>query len=951
MAIGTTTSATVGTNIGANVSVTFASNGTCLVTWFDGTNIKASYASAPYTSWTALTVAAASALVSGQRLDTSDAVNLVYNTSSENVYVPFSLSGTTYSKGTATNISANHAGTGVGTQIVEKDPQGRYWAAQSNQAGSTIYVYTATTPGSSWTQNTTIAWSSATFNEFPAGGIVGNYLLLLYPTATSTFKYQRLDVHNATLGSWSTAATFTPGGSSVTNAKYFSFRGNSTAGVEANDSDSGIWASVYNPSTDTWASAVQLSSNANDAKPCVIAGGDGNFYVFWQSFVASNNFAIVYKKYTVASSTWDASATTLVASGANNFNVSGGASSSIIGIVYQSGTASPYNVNFATVSIASATTANKSAPMRLRLAVLRQLSAGMRLRLAVSKHASAPLRFVLALLNRKSTPLRLRLGVTRAVSVPLRFVLASLGRRSVPLRLNLLALNPSSYTVLVGNQPVFIIAGTLSVQTTIGRRGQGAFNVRGSTATHFEQDQQVAMYDASGTLVFSGFISQPKEQKPGFQPSLITQVQVVDNHRIADKRIIARAYTNRTRASIVQDIAARYLASEGVTVGAIYDEAGNVQTLYPSPTLYPSSTLYPQGTPNVGVINATFAYCSVAAALDALAQDANVAGIPYYWAIDKNKKLWWVPYTYKVNSTVIDGSKIDQVTTPATVTRSNPAYRNAQYIVGGVAQTEMQNETRIGDGNTTAWPMNYDLASTPTITLNSNPQTVGIQGVDSGKDWYWNQGSNMITQDSSGTKLVSTDTLAISYVGQFPVVVYEQNDAQIAYEASLDGTSGLVEEVEQDATITTLSDAISKSSGLLTRSATQGKLFEGTMLGNPDGYEPGQLVTVDLPMHGLNSEGMLIDKMTISDQTDGVNLWTTIDAVVGPYNTDWISFFGAVVAQQQPAANVNAGVSQSLVLLQKFTLSETESATLTATATACPLPSPTLWPSPTLYPC
>src|SRR5260221_1398180 len=209
---------------------------------------------------------------------------------------------------------------------------------------------------------------------------------------------------------------------------------------------------------------------------------------------------------------------------------------------------------------------------------------------------------------------------------------------------------------------------------------------------------------------------------------------------------------------MVLDIYTNILASEGVTIGQVYSDG----SLPPSLTLYPSSTLYPQAVTGI-VPSATFVYCTVAQALDELVKSASSAGIPFYWMIDQFKKLWFVPYTAVVNSTLVDGTQIDDghlSGSPPVVTRANPTYRNTQYLLGGVTQTVTQTETRVGDGNTTSWPMNFDLSTVPTVSINIGAgyvsQTVGIQGVDSGKNWYWSQGSPLITQDMAGTKVRGT---------------------------------------------------------------------------------------------------------------------------------------------------------------------------------------------------
>jgi hypothetical protein len=324
----------------------------------------------------------------------------------------------------------------------------------------------------------------------------------------------------------------------------------------------------------------------------------------------------------------------------------------------------------------------------------------------------------------------------------------------------------------------------------------------------------------------------------------------------------------------------------------------------------------------------------VAAALDALVTSANDSGVPYYWQIDQNKKLWFVPYTYLVNSTVVDGTQIDQVYTPPTVTRANPTYRNTQYIIGGTAQTVQQNETRMGDGTTQSWTMGYDLASAPTITVDGVAQTVGLKGA-SGSQFYWAAGDNTITQDSGQTKLTAADTLAVSYLGQYPTVISDANAAQVAYEAALDGTTGIIEEVETDQTITSAEGGLQEASNLLTRYAQQGVQFVFTTL--LTAYEPGQMLTVNYAPFGFFNAQMLVEEVLASDQVDNLNIWYTVTAIQGPYDTTYVDFFAAMLGVGSPVANVNVGSNSSLAVLASFTGSTSPSASFTATVCACPI--------------
>lgn len=62
------------------------------------------------------------------------------------------------------------------------------------------------------------------------------------------------------------------------------------------------------------------------------------------------------------------------------------------------------------------------------------------------------------------------------------------------------------------------------------------------------------------------------------------------------------------------------------------------------------------------------------------------------------------------------------------------------------------------------WP----FLSAPSVTVSGAGKTVGIRGVDSGKDWYYTPGGVCIWQDGSGTPPSSTDTVTIAYTGGKP---------------------------------------------------------------------------------------------------------------------------------------------------------------------------------------
>lgn len=490
-----------------------------------------------------------------------------------------------------------------------------------------------------------------------------------------------------------------------------------------------------------------------------------------------------------------------------------------------------------------------------------------------------------------------------------------------------------SYSITINNvdsSTFTVVQGSLSVQNTIGKHGQASFTVETDSTIHFQQYQQVSVYDQNGTLAFSGYMNDPEESSNGWNDPngwngyIRHTISCTDQWYLASKRRVAATFTNKTCGYIAQWLLDNILSQEGVTRGQIYDG------LTPSPTLYPSLTLYPGG--NVGLIpQAVFGYCKVSEALEALTKAASDSGVPYFCMIDQNKQLWFVPYTTVTNSNIIDGTLQDNIK----VKRSNPSYRNQQIVQGGVAQTVQQVETRKGDSNTVAWTMGFDLASAPTITVNGTAKVVGISGVDSGKDFYWNKGSNTITQDSGGTKLTSSDTLSVTYIGQYPNTVISQSADQVSYQASIDGTSGIIEDLTNDESLNDVNSALASASSSLTLYGQKGTIV--TFDTQVAGYAPGQLVTVDLPWHDIHMQQMLIESVIASDSRDLTNIWYTITVLQGPADVTWQDFFSKLLKTPPPANSINLGTTQSTNILQPFTASVSDTGVLTTNVYACPI--------------
>jgi hypothetical protein len=480
------------------------------------------------------------------------------------------------------------------------------------------------------------------------------------------------------------------------------------------------------------------------------------------------------------------------------------------------------------------------------------------------------------------------------------------------------------YFVLISGQPVFVIAGSLSIQKAIGRRSTASFAVKTDAPTYFPEDSQVSIYDGKTTLVFAGYLVAPQYNKPGFQKVLFHQLQACDKHRLADKRAVVGSWVGYTGAWIFRYLITNYLAAEGVTIGQIYDDNTISDT-----RLCGDTTLCGEA---IGVISAiAFDYCFASEAADQIVKSISASGIPFYWQIDQNSAAWLVPYDAIPNSKVIDGTQVDEVFNAFTVTRTNPSYRNNQIIKGGTAETVTQNEVRMGDGNTKSWPMRYAVSQAPTVTVNSTAKTIGIRGVDTGKDFYWSKGEFEVSTDNTYT---GSDTIAISYIGMYKNVTIVSNSAQIALEAAIDGSSGQVDAVE-DIALTSLDSQLQIAGARLTRYAVQSPPeFEFSTLDSS--YAPGQFVEVSIPDLSL-TQNMLVESETLDDSTDGFNIWHRLHLIAGPNDTTWTAFWGEITGSGNISSSADSATATIVTVSQSFSVPVSVSISFSPTTFACPL--------------
>jgi hypothetical protein len=226
-------------------------------------------------------------------------------------------------------------------------------------------------------------------------------------------------------------------------------------------------------------------------------------------------------------------------------------------------------------------------------------------------------------------------------------------------------------------------------------------------------------------------------------------------------------------------------------------------------------------------------------------------------------------------------------------TNSADTYRNQQIVNNTISLVTISGEEKIANGTDTSWNLAFPLHDAPEITVGGVVKTVGLKGVDTGKDFYWQPANNTISQDSGAAKIPSGYILTFSYVGQYADQVIENNLPEQAARKAVEGGTGIVVDiVDGQGMLST--NAVTYAQGLLARNDNNDTV---SLIGTTTrpGLQQGMVVPVFLPEYGLNNRQLLIMRLTTSgyQKADGSTFYEyTITATDGPNLSNWAAALG-----------------------------------------------------------
>ena len=488
-----------------------------------------------------------------------------------------------------------------------------------------------------------------------------------------------------------------------------------------------------------------------------------------------------------------------------------------------------------------------------------------------------------------------------------------------------------TYTALIAGSYMAIEQGSVSIQNAVSQRGTGSMTVKSALGVTWPYGTQALLFDETGAQIYGGYVANDHAYRDpgarqGDQGWLRHDLSLMDNAYRAEKRIPIKRYDNVSAGYIVNDLYGAYLASEGVII-----TSSSVAT---GPT----------------IVQAIWAGSKTVA--DALTWLATQSG--YWWNIDVDGVLWFQPYAGVAAPFGIDGANVDSMQ-DVTVDAGNDMLVNKQYVKGSVAQKGSVAaplvETFKGNSAIRSFTLGYELNTLISVTLNALNITSLVQEKGtSGGSYYASAGDPVITQDPSQSVLTSSDTLIVTYIGQFPVIASAQNSAQIAAQATRERVgTGLVESVHSDSKLRSLSAAFQVASNLVNLNGVD--LTVLTFSTRKKGLQPGQLLPVTLSDFAIDNLPMLVTSVNITDGVDGFTIWFKVTAVGAPGVSGWsvqaaqeTTFWQNIMAQSSDPSDLTDAQDQTLTPLSVSAFSHTSSFSVATTKTICQL-----WGNSTLF--
>lgn len=337
------------------------------------------------------------------------------------------------------------------------------------------------------------------------------------------------------------------------------------------------------------------------------------------------------------------------------------------------------------------------------------------------------------------------------------------------------------------------------------------------------QGDEVIIYRGTPPVkIFAGeIINAPQAQiSPGIYNYA---VRCADYSRRLDKRKVVETYTNQTCSYIINDIINSYAPEFSVR---------NVQV---GPTV-------------------TFIAFNYKSARECIRDLARLSG--YDWYVDYDGDIHFFARETNTAPYSLDAAASSGRYVGLKIGVDKSQLRNRVYVRGGYYLSNLYTQEIVADGEQLEFLLAYEPQAPMSVYVDGGAKTLGIDNIDtSGKDFVVNVAEKTI-KNLDLAKLTDGQVFKATYKYKIPILCrVDDEDSQEAIKL-IEGGDGVYEgPIIVDESIASLDAARERAFAEIRQYSNA--LVQGNFKTDQDGYRSGQLLTINIPSRGINSQYLI----------------------------------------------------------------------------------------------
>lgn len=355
-------------------------------------------------------------------------------------------------------------------------------------------------------------------------------------------------------------------------------------------------------------------------------------------------------------------------------------------------------------------------------------------------------------------------------------------------------------TVLIGEEE-YQTDSRYSIREQAGATSSSSIDVRVAQDQPIPRALQKVTISLDSSPFFFGIIDSidSPEYSSGYEVPKY-RLNLSSGTKILQWRRVNEAYQDKTTQEIVQDIFTNYIETEGIELGSISA----------------CDHLYSEYIANYDL--------TVKDVLDELADDC---GASYY--IGPDEKF------YFIIRSELEISDAPGHITKVTLEERASDVRTVQTVLGASEETSQQNYGAAWLSGQDTITLGYQISAILSATIEGSPVGFGIIGLDeedTAKTFLYTPGKQTVTVNANAiTKPTTGDLVGLVYTGYYDIIITNENSQLLSDIANLSGTSGRIESVLSDETLTNFADADAKANALLSENGTIEQVIQCTFVG------------------------------------------------------------------------------------------------------------------------